>query len=101
MTAAFFQMIAALAFVLLILAGFAFVAKKRQKAGGRVKILSYQSLGQKIGLAEVEIADEVLVLGVTPNDFKVLKKIDAPRAAVPQSRSSERVSKLKTMKESI
>jgi flagellar biosynthetic protein FliO len=50
--------------------------KKKQGQGSLIKILGYQSLGPKKGLAIVRIGREAILLGVTANDIKLLKNLD-------------------------
>jgi flagellar biogenesis protein FliO len=107
MTEMALQMVTALALVVLLILGFGFFYRKRQKAGGLISVLAYQSLGQKIGIAAVKVGREVLVLGITPNDFKLLKRYDAgstektrAKAAAASGRT-ERLERLKKLKEGI
>ncbi len=50
--------------------------KKRQDKEGLMKIMGYQSLGPKKGLAMVRVGREVLLVGVTATDVKLLKSMD-------------------------
>jgi flagellar biogenesis protein FliO len=52
------------------------VAKKKQERGSLMKVMGYQSLGPKKGMAMVRVGREVLLLGVTANDVKLLKAMD-------------------------
>ncbi len=102
MTTALVQMIAALGLVVGLIFGIAFVYRKRAKSTGIVSLLSYQSLGQKVGIAAVKIGDEVLVLGITPTDFKLLRKIDAAGQVMrAEDGSAERLQKLRKIREAI
>jgi flagellar biogenesis protein FliO len=80
MTELVLQMIAALAFVVLLIFLMAFVYRKRGKGAGLISLVSYQSIGQKMGVAAVKIGGEIFVLGVTPTDFKLLKRIEGGAA---------------------
>ncbi len=51
--------------------------KKRQEKEGLMKVMGYQSLGPKKGIAMVKIGQEVLLVGVTATDIKLLKAMDA------------------------
>jgi len=60
--------------------------KKRQDKANLMNIMGYQSLGPKKGLAMVRVGHEVILVGVTATDVKLLKSIDqfsddAPRCA--------------------
>jgi flagellar biogenesis protein FliO len=50
--------------------------KKRQEKDGLMKIMGYQSLGAKKGIAMVKIGQEVLLVSVTATDVKLLKTLD-------------------------
>jgi flagellar biogenesis protein FliO len=50
--------------------------KKRQQKDGLMKIMGYQSLGTKKGIAMVKIGQEVLLISVTATDVKLLKTFD-------------------------
>jgi flagellar biogenesis protein FliO len=52
------------------------VVKKRQDKGSLMKIMGYQSLGPKKGLAMVRVGQEMLLVGVTATDVKLLKSLD-------------------------
>ncbi|MBA4374211.1 MAG: hypothetical protein C0402_15275 [Thermodesulfovibrio sp.] len=101
------QMVTALALVLILILGFGFFYRKRQKGSGLISVVAYQSLGQKIGIAAVKVGREVLVLGITPNDFKLLKRYDAgssekaPVKAAGAGGRTERLERLKKLKEGI
>ncbi len=51
--------------------------KKRQEKESLMKIMGYQSLGPKKGIAMVKVGPEVLLVGVTATDIKLLKTMDA------------------------
>jgi len=57
---------------------FGLFVRKRQDKEGLMKIMGYQSLGPKKGLAMVRVGQEVLLVGVTATDVKLLKSMDRP-----------------------
>ena len=73
---------------LVVLIGLA--VKKKQGKESLMKIMGYQSLGPKKGMAMVRIGREVLLLGVTANDVKLLKTMDRFEEASEQPRSFEK-----------
>ncbi len=98
------QMVTALALVLLLILGMGFFYRKRQKGSGLISVVAYQSLGQKIGIAAVKVGREILVLGITPNDFKLLKRYDAgagEKNPVKAAGIGGRMERLKKLKEGI
>ena len=50
--------------------------KKKQGHGSLMKIMGYQSLGPKKGLAIVRVGREAILVGVTATDIKFLKNLD-------------------------
>jgi flagellar biogenesis protein FliO len=73
MTATYIQMAGALAFVLLLILGAAYVMRKKQKRIDLMNVISYQNIGPKKGVAALKIGREVLLLGVSANDVRLLK----------------------------
>jgi len=78
MTGMLLQTGAALAFVILLIAGAAWAYRKRQPGTpGLFRVLAYQPFGPRRGIAAVRVGREVLVLGVTNTDLKLLRVLDA------------------------
>jgi len=50
--------------------------KKRQDKVGLMKLMGYQSLGTKKGLALVKVGQEVILVGVTATDIKLFKTME-------------------------
>ena len=73
MTGTYIQMAAALGFVILLIFASAYVMKKKQNRFGLMSVVSYQPLGAKKGVAALKVGKEILLLGVTPNDMRLLK----------------------------
>jgi flagellar biogenesis protein FliO len=100
----FIQTSAALAFVLLLIVGMAFVYKKKQPGiHGLFQLVAYHSFGPRRGVAALRVGHEVLVLGVTNTDFKLLRVLDADKIGVRQEESSvsESVLRLRKIKEDL
>lgn len=100
MTALFFQTGAALCLVvLLILAVGAGLRRRRPAGGGLVQLLSYQALGPRKGVAALRVGREVLVVGVTNTDVRLLaqmKEADLPAEPVLQAAGTmERLRKIR------
>lgn len=57
--------------------------RKRQEKESFMKIMGYQSLGSKKGIAMVKIGPEVLIVGITATDVKLLKAVDPAGAKAP------------------
>jgi flagellar biogenesis protein FliO len=96
------QMAMALAFVVFLIFAASFLYRKKQKGSDFLSLVAYHSFGQKMGIAALRVGDEVLVLGVTPTDMKLLKKV-AAGAAPPQEAAgiADKVKRLKRIKEEI
>ncbi len=73
MTGTYIQMAAALLFVIVLIVGAGYVMKKKQDRFGLMSVISYQPFGTKKGVAALKIGSEVLLLGVTPSDMRLLK----------------------------
>jgi flagellar biosynthetic protein FliO len=75
MTELYFQTGAALALVIGVIVLLGAFLKKRQAKDGLMKIMGYQSLGPKKGIAMVKVGAEVLLVGVTATDIRLLKTL--------------------------
>lgn len=73
MTGTYIQTIAALIFVILLIFAAGFMMKKRQNKFGFMKIVGYQPFGPKKGVAALKVGKEVLILGVTANEMRLLR----------------------------
>ena len=73
MTGTYIQMAGALTFVLLLIFGVAFLVRKKQNRLDLMSVISYQNIGPKKGVAALKIGKEVLILGVTTNEVRLLK----------------------------
>ncbi len=73
MTGTYIHMAAALAFVILLILAGGFFLKKRQNRFGLMSIVGYQSFGPKKGVAALKIGKEILILGVTQNEMRLLR----------------------------
>jgi len=73
MTGTYLQVAAALLFVVLLIGAAGFVLKRKQNRFGLMSVVSYQSFGPKKGVAAMKIGKEVLILGLTPNDIRLLR----------------------------
>ncbi len=73
MTGTYIQMAGALTFVLLLIFGAAYVVRKKQNRLDLMSLISYQNIGPKKGVAALKIGREVLILGVTTNEVRLLK----------------------------
>ncbi len=98
----------ALAFVVFLIFAVALLYKKRRKNIGILNLIAYQSLGQKMGVAALKIGGEVLILGITPTDFKLLRKLDEKAIEIEETETAsnfgsiaERVKKIRRIKEEI
>jgi flagellar biogenesis protein FliO len=89
MTWAYLQMMAALAAVTALIYAAAHFMKKRQSGGGRrMRIEEYLAMGPRKGIAAVRVGAEVFIIGVTPNDFRLLKAIPGADFAVDAGAAS-------------
>lgn len=73
MTGTYLQVVVALIFVILLILAAGFIMRKKQNRLGLMSVISYQPFGPKKGVAALKIGSEILILGVTPNDMRLLK----------------------------
>jgi flagellar biogenesis protein FliO len=72
---------------------------KRQEKTEIIKVLAYQSLGLKKGISAIKIGKEILVIGVTSSDFKLLKTLDESEVEFSTTREiMDRINKLREIK---
>ena len=74
MTAEYIQMIVALGAVigLMLLLTF-FLKKKQAKTGLPMNVVAYHSFGPRKGVAALKVGKDVLLLGITSTDVRLLK----------------------------
>jgi flagellar biogenesis protein FliO len=109
MTDLYMQMILALIFVIGAIVLLGMLLKKKQSGNDLMKVIGYQSLGPKKGLAAVRIKNEVLVLAVTATDLKLLRTYDNIGEELAPNMPAERdaagpgtiIDKLKRLKDSL
>jgi len=102
MIGAYLQMSMALIAVIGLIILMGFLLKKRQTKGGMMQVLAYQSLGPRKGLVAVKVGTEVLLLGVTPSDLRLLKTYDQSETKdEPTVPTGDKLSKLRTLKEKL
>ncbi len=70
------QMVLSLLSVLALIFVVAYFYRKKQSRSGYMNIVEYLSLGPKRGVAALKVGEEVLIVGITPNDFRLLKTFD-------------------------
>jgi len=76
--------------------------RRKQKHSHIIHLVAYQSLGSKKGVAALQIGKEVLVVGIMPNGFRVLKTMEAKEVIETQDNPySDRMEKLRKLKEEI
>ncbi|HBH62536.1 MAG TPA: hypothetical protein DDX85_12530 [Nitrospiraceae bacterium] len=84
MTGTYLQVAAALLFVVLLIVAGGIVLKKKQNRFGLMSIVSYQPFGPKKGVAALKIGKEVLILGLTPNDIRLLRVFNDEDLDLPE-----------------
>jgi flagellar biogenesis protein FliO len=88
--------------LILSIAVFGVLYRRKQKQSNIINLVAYQSLGSKKGVAVLRVANEILVIGVVPNGITVLKTLAAQEVLeTPEGASSEQMEKLRLLKEKI
>ncbi|VAX29961.1 hypothetical protein MNBD_NITROSPIRAE02-1262 [hydrothermal vent metagenome] len=86
------KIIVSLAFIVGLILVVAWFMKKRTGAGSEIlKTLGYLNLGPRKGIAIIKAGEEILLVGITANDLKLLKTL--PESALENE--------LKTLKDNI
>jgi flagellar biogenesis protein FliO len=63
--------------VIILIFLLAYIYKKNQRhSAGIMSIKQYLSLGPKRGFAALKVGSEIMIVGITPTDFKLLKTYD-------------------------
>jgi len=105
MSALFLKTMAALGFVIMLIAALALAYKKRQPGvPGFFHLVAYHPFGPRRGVAALRVGQEVLVLGVTNTDLKLLRVLDADKvqaSPAPPSVPEDIVSRLRKIKEGL
>jgi len=106
MTDPYMQMLFALALVVCVILFMGLGLKKKRDMNGLMKVLAYQPLGQKKGIAAVQVGREVLLVGVTATDLKLLKTFDDnfDKGGVEKATAAditEKLKKLRAMKDTL
>ena len=102
MTELYVQVALALGTVIAMILIMGLFLRKRQMKSGFLNFIAYQSLGTRKGIAAIKMGKEVLLIGITSTDLKLLKifhENDLETDTVQHI--SNRVSSLKALKESL
>jgi len=95
----YIQMAIALAAVVSLIIVLSFLLRKRQSKRGIINVVSYQSLGPKKAIVALGIGKEILLVGITPGDLKLLKTYDRNDfESEPIKEMSDKLVKLKNIK---
>ncbi|MEW6184293.1 MAG: flagellar biosynthetic protein FliO [Thermodesulfobacteriota bacterium] len=94
--------ITALVGLVLSLVVLGFLFRRKQKQSHIIQMVAYQSLGAKKGVAALQVGKEILVVGIMPNGFRVLKTVEAREVLEPREAPfSDSLEKLRRLKEEI
>jgi flagellar biogenesis protein FliO len=85
---------------LVLLLGFLY--RKKQRTPGLMKVVAYQSLGPKRGVAALKVGGEILLLGVTTTECRLLKTFaEKDFASTQEGVPADRLGKLRRIKEEL
>jgi len=76
MIGSYLQMSVALVLVIGLILVIGMVLKKKQTKSALMTVLTYQSFGPKKGIAALKIGSEILLVGITSTDLKLLKTFE-------------------------
>ena len=92
-------MIVALVAVIGVIFIMATILKRKQTKSSLMTVLTYQSFGPKKGIAAIKIGAEILFVGVTSTDLKLLKTFDENELDPELIRDiNEKLNKLRNIK---
>ncbi|UCH44587.1 MAG: FliO/MopB family protein [Nitrospiraceae bacterium] len=95
MTQAYAQMAGALIFVIILIFAAGFLMRKKQNKFGLMEVISYHSFGPKKGVAALKVGTEVLILGMTQNEMRLLRTFRNGELELPENRTFQ--NKLQTI----
>jgi flagellar biogenesis protein FliO len=99
MTEAYVQMVFALAVVIGAIAVFGLYMRKKQVASPVMQVMAYQSFGPRKGIAVLKVGKEVVLVGVTSTDVKLLKSLNSADFEGEAAREiGEKIQRLKRIK---
>ena len=98
MTQAYAQMAGALIFVIILIFAAGFLMRKKQNKFGLMEVISYHSFGPKKGVAALKVGTEVLILGMTQNEMRLLRTFRNGELEIPENKSFQ--NKLETVMKS-
>jgi flagellar biogenesis protein FliO len=94
--------ITALIGLVLSIAVFGFLYRRKKTQSNLINLVAYQSLGSKKGVAALQVGNEILVVGVMPNSLRVLKTLAATEVLENKEEAGfKRMEKLRRLKEEI
>lgn len=98
----YIQVITALGVILGLIFLFAFFIRKKQVRNEMMKVIAYHPLGTRKGITAMKVGEEILLLGITPTDIKLLRRYDASDFETQEIRDlSKKVMSLRRLKEGL
>lgn len=95
----YIQVAIALAAVVGLIFVMSFFLKKRQSKQGIMNVISYQSLGPKKAIVALDIGREILLVGITQADLKLLKTYEkSDFESEPVKEMNDKLIKLRNIK---
>ena len=99
MIGTYLQMSIALVLVIGLILVIGMVMRKKQTKSALMTVLTYQSFGPKKGIAALKIGAEILLVGITSTDLKLLKTFDENELDPELVRDiNEKLNKLRNIK---
>lgn len=102
MIEAYSQIVIALLAVIGLIVLIGLMMKKRQSTAGIMSIVSYQTFGPKKAIAVIKVGNEILLVGITPTDLKLLRTYQQSDLESETYREmSDKLVKLKNLREGL
>ncbi|MFN3480625.1 MAG: FliO/MopB family protein [Thermodesulfovibrionales bacterium] len=98
----YLQVMTALGAVLGLIFLLAFLLRKKQRRNEMMRVIAYHPLGTRKGITAMKVGEEILLLGVTPADIKLLRRYNASDFESEEIRDiSKKVMSLRRLKEGL
>lgn len=102
MTDTYLQVVLSLAGVAGLIYLLGFLMRRKQGGDNLMKVIAYQSFGQRKGIAALKIGSDIHIVGITPNDIKFLKTYEEIAVTREIGRGiNDKLKRLKGIKENL
>ena len=102
MTATYLQMVLALAAIIVLIVLLSLFLKRRHGKASLFDVVAYHAFGPRKGVAALKVGSEILLLGITANDLKLLRTFkDHELGDTPAADIQDKVARLRSIREEL